>query len=150
MPVMANPFGVRGGLRVMMGLIRRAVAAEVVTFLTDPRHVRGVGCLSSGVGADRKWCGVGAIAEVAVRAQVIAPPLYWPRMDMWRYGKAQEVHVLPPEVCRWASCLPVGPELVVPPYSVAPTPMLYLSDVGVSFSELARAISDAFLPSVPA
>lgn len=132
-----------------MGLIRRAAAIDVVEFLSDPEHKQTTGVLSRGLGPERAWCGVGAIAEVAARAGIIPPAVYWPQMNVWRYGEEQVVHVLPRKVCAAYSVAPVGPELVIPPFTVVPMPMLYLSDVGASFAMLADALTVTFLTSVP-
>lgn len=123
----------------MVGDVRRDVAREVVELLREPRYKQGREYLSRGLGADRVWCGAAMFAEVAIGHRIIPPAVYVPSRNAWAY--AGQFQSLPREVCEWALISPVGPELTVERISPQPVSMMYLSDTGATFTELADALS---------
>lgn len=112
-----------------------------ITALRSGGYLQGKGGLRIKgwpISKTEKFCCLGVLCEIAVKAGVIPAPVNDASLSFYKYGGEQIASTLPAEVIAWAG-LPSGNPILP---KRAHRTLAEMNDSGVSFSEIADIIEE--------
>lgn len=119
------------------------VKTEWIRALRGNNYVQGTGALRYVESLRERWCCLGLLCDLAVKAGVIDDPVFEDAGSIYRYGEGNRSSYPPNEVMEWA-----GIETVEAYYYTSGelnlVSLVGLNDHGFTFSEIADTIEQEF------